>query len=153
MEIVVQRHVAASPQRVRDIVTAIEASPGVISAVEGVERLDQGAGFDVGMRWRETRTMFGRQATEEMAVTAVDAPRSYTTTSVNGATTCTSTISVQPGGRDGCVLRMSFAGRSSGVVNRLLAATVGRLFAGATRRALRQDLDDIADHAEADRTA
>jgi len=92
--------------------------------------------------------MFGRQATEEMEVTAVDAPRSYTVVAMNGSTTYTSTVSVEPVGAERCLLRMSFAGSSSGLIGRLLAATVGRLFAGATRRALEQDLVDLAAEAE-----
>lgn len=78
--------------------------------------------------------MFGRQATEEMEVTATDRPRSYTVVAANGSTAYTSTVTVEPLGSERCVLRMSFAGTSSSVAGRVLAATVGRLFAGATRR-------------------
>jgi len=148
MEIKASREVATSAERVWEVVTDIEGSPSVLSAVETVERLDDRDGFGVGTRWRETRTMFGRQATEEMEVTAVDAPRSYTVVAVNGSTTYTSTVSVEPVGAERCLLRMSFAGSSSGLIGRLLAATVGRLFAGATRRALEQDLVDLAAEAE-----
>lgn len=148
MEIRVSREVAASAQQVWDVVTDVEGSPAVLTAVEHVERLDDRAGFGVGTRWRETRTMFGKQATEEMEVTSVEAPYAYTVVAVNGATTYTSTITVAPLGTDRCELTMSFAGSSSGLVSRVLAATVGRLFAGATRRSLRQDLDDIAAHVE-----
>lgn len=147
MEIVVSREVAASPAQVWEIVTDLDGSPAVLSAVERVERLDDQPGFAVGTRWRETRTMFGRQATEEMEVTEVDAPRRYTVVAANGSTTYTSRITVEPLGSDRCQLSMTFAGRSSGLAGRLLAATLGRLFAGATRRALRRDLDDIAAHA------
>ena len=36
-----------------------------VEAIEAVERLDSGDAFGPGTSWRETRTMFGRQATEE----------------------------------------------------------------------------------------
>jgi uncharacterized membrane protein len=148
METRVSREVAASAQQVWDVVTDLEGSPAVLTAIEHVERLDDRPGFGVGTRWRETRTMFGKQATEEMEVTDVDPPHRYTVVAVNGSTTYTSTVTVTPLGAQRCELTMSFAGRSSGVVARLLAATVGRLFAGATRRSLQQDLDDIAAHVE-----
>lgn len=148
MEILASREVAAPVTRVWDVVTDLERSPQVLTAVEAVELLDESAEFGVGTRWRETRTMFGRQATEEMEVTAVDAPRSYTVVAANGSTTYTSRITVEPLGEERCVLAMSFAGESSGIVGRLLGATMGRLFTGATRRALQQDLDDLAAHAE-----
>jgi len=148
METRVTREVAASAQQVWDVVTEIEASPGVMTAIEHVERLDDRPGFGVGTRWRETRTMFGKQATEEMEVTEVDPPHRYTVVAVNGSTTYTSTITVTPLDTQRCEVTMTFAGQTSGVIGRLLAATVGRLFAGATRRALQQDLDDIATHVD-----
>lgn len=150
VQIVASREVDAPVARVWDVVTDLERSPEVIAAVEQVERLDDHEEFGVGTRWRETRTMFGRQATEEMQVTAVEAPRSYTVVAVSGSTTYTSTITLQPLGPQRCALAMSFAGQSAGVVGRLLAATVGRLFAGATRRALQRDLHDLARAAESD---
>jgi uncharacterized membrane protein len=151
METEVSRVVAASAREVWGVVTDIEGSPAVLTAVERVERLDDHPGFGVGTRWQETRTMYGRQATEEMEVTAVEAPSTYTVVAVNGATTYTSTIAVRSLATDRCELRMTFSGRSTGLVGRLLAATVGRLFAGATRRSLQRDLDDIAGHVEGDR--
>jgi carbon monoxide dehydrogenase subunit G len=150
MEIMVSREVAASQGRIWEIVTDLDGSSAVLSAVERVERLDDRPGFAVGTRWRETRTMFGKQATEEMEVTEVDAPHRYTVIAASGSTTYTSTITVESLDSDRCQLSMTFAGRSNGVVGRLLAATLGRLFAGATRRALRRDLDDIAAHAASD---
>ncbi|MFP4148951.1 MAG: SRPBCC family protein [Nitriliruptoraceae bacterium] len=143
------REVAAPAERVWEVVTDIEGSVTVLSAVDAIERLDDGQGFTVGTRWRETRTMLGRQATEEMEVTAVDAPRTYTVVASDATTTYTSTITLEPRGAQRCLLSMTFAGSSSGLVARVLAATVGRVFAGATRRALEQDLDDIAARAEA----
>lgn len=148
MEIVASREVAASAERVWEVVTDIERSPEVLTAVEQVERLDDLPGFGVGTRWRETRTMFGRQATEEMQVTAAEPPRAYTVVAASGSTTYTSTVTVEALGPERCVLRMSFTGTSGSVVGRVLTATVGRFFAGATRRGLEQDLDDIASHAE-----
>ena len=147
MEIVASREVEASAGRVWEIVTDLEGFSDVLTAVQRVERVDEGVGFGLGTRWRETRTMFGRQATEEMEVTVVDPPRSYTVVAVNGSTTYTSTITVEPVGSERCALRMSFAGTSRGLAARVLGATVGRLFAGATRRALQQDVEDIASHA------
>ena len=46
-------------------------------AIERVEVLTPGP-MGVGTRFRETRRMMGREATEEMTVTAFDPPRGYT---------------------------------------------------------------------------
>lgn len=43
---------------------------------------------------------------------------------------------------------MTFGAQPQGIVAKVMSATIGRLFMGATRKALRKDLDDIAAAAE-----
>ena len=149
MQLRVTREIDAPAQRVWELITDIEHAPETLSGVEQVERLDDGGGFGVGTRWRETRTMFGRQATEEMEVTAVEPERSYTTVAQHGTTRYVSALQVEPLGEERCQLAMTFEGTSSSALGRILAATVGRLFSGSTRKMVQQDLDDIAAAAEA----
>jgi carbon monoxide dehydrogenase subunit G len=149
VDLLVTREIAAPQTQVWAIVTDLEATPTTLSGVDRVERLDDSDGFGVGTRWRETRTMFGKQATEEMAVTAIEPPRTYTVVAEHGTTTYTSVISVEAVSDARSSLTMRFHASTSSVVGRLLAATVGRAFAGATRKALQRDLDDIALRAEA----
>lgn len=144
MELHVAREIAAPIRLVWDTVTDLSGAPQTLSRVERIERLDDGDRFDVGTRWRETRTMFGRETTEEMVVTEIDPPLRYTVVTVNGTTTYTSTVAIEPLDDGRCRLEMSFDATASGLVGRGLAATIGRLFARPTRNALRQDLDDIA---------
>jgi uncharacterized protein YndB with AHSA1/START domain len=148
MEIRVSREVAAPCARVWAIVTDHDATPAVLSSLEELERLDGGEGFGVGTRWRETRTMFGKRATEEMEVTAIEPLDHYTVVAHHGSTTYTSSISVAPLGDDRCRVGMTFHAATSGVLGRVLGATLGRLFVGAARKGLQRDLDDVAAHAE-----
>jgi carbon monoxide dehydrogenase subunit G len=150
MEMHVDREIAASPARVWAIITDLDRYPTILSGVERVERLDERAGFEVGTRWRETRVMFGREATEEMEVAAIDAGRSYTVTADGGGTNYRSVLRVEPMGERHCRLSMSFAAAPSGTAGRLAAATIGRLFQRATRKMLQRDLDDIAAYADAE---
>lgn len=148
MELLVDREIAASRQRTWGVITDLEKFAEVLSGVEHVERLDGGVGFGAGTRWSETRTVFGKEATEEMEVTSVEPGHGYTTVSENGGTTYTSTMRIEPLADDRCRLSMSFSATSAGPVGRLLAATIGRAFLGATRRMLQRDLEDIAAEAE-----
>lgn len=152
MQLHVTRDIDAPAQRVWELITDIEHAPETLSGVEQVERLDDGGGFGVGTRWRETRTMFGKQATEEMEVTTVEPERAYTTVAQHGNTRYVSSLRVEPLGEGRCQLSMTFEGTSSSTVGRLLTATVGRLFAGSTRKMVEQDLHDIAVAAEASTT-
>ena len=149
MDMTVTHSTPAQPEDVWAVMTDIENSPRFLSCVKQVERLDDGDGFGEGLRWRETRVMMGREATEEMQVTAVDLEtRSYVVEATSGSTHYRSTLSVTPADA-GSVITMTFGAESDSAGQKLLAATLGRLFAGATRKALQQDLVDIAAAAEA----
>jgi carbon monoxide dehydrogenase subunit G len=149
MELQVSRDIEASATTVWAVITDLDRSPEVLSSVERVERLDGGRRFGIGTRWRETRTMFGRQATEEMEVTDVDDGVSYTVVADSGKTRYTSVLSLEPITAGRARLSMTFGAETRGVVATVLGATIGRLFQGASRKALEQDLDDIARAAEA----
>lgn len=139
---------SAGCDQVWAVMTDLERSPEVISAIDAVQRLDPGTQFGVGTRWRETRNMFGRSATEEMAVTALTPGRSYTVEATSGGVHYVSELSVTPTD-DGSRLRMTFSAAPTTTTARILSGTVGRLFRSATRTALGKDLADIAAAAEA----
>lgn len=141
-----EREIAAAPETVWALITDIDRSAEVISAITAVERLDAGEGFGVGTRWKETRRLFGREASEEMRVTAVDEGRSYTVEADGNGVHYVSVMTVTP--RDGgSRLAMSLEGEPTSFVARI-GAIFGKLFEGQTRKMLAADLDDIARAAE-----
>lgn len=75
-KITVERTIAAPPARVFASATDIHRWAEIVPAIERVEVLTPGP-MGVGTRFRETRKMMGREATEEMTVTGFDPPRSY----------------------------------------------------------------------------
>lgn len=143
VDMALHRDVDAPIEVVWAIITDIERSPEVIDGIDAVERLDAGDRFGVGTRWEETRTMFGRQTTEEMEITALEPGTSYTVEADGRGAHYVSTMSLEPLG-DRTRLSMSFAAEPDGLVGTILANTLGRLMMGSTRKALLQDLDDIA---------
>lgn len=145
----VEQHVNAAPATVWAVVTDLPRFAQVADIVS-LERLDDGEDFTVGTRWRETRTMFGREATEEMWVTSVTPGRSYVTEAESHGTHYRSTLTITPAESGGATLTMDFVGTGTSLVTKVLGATVGRLFEGATRKALQSDLAAIAAAAEAD---
>ena len=147
-ELTVATDVAAPADRVWQVITDLEGSPEVISTIEEVEILAGGDGFGLGTKWRETRTLFGREATEVMEVTAIDPGRSYTVEADGRGAHYTTTVSVEPNDGSGSRLSYSFGGEPKGTVGKLLAATIGRLFMGATRKALEKDLAELKAAAE-----
>jgi carbon monoxide dehydrogenase subunit G len=152
MDLSVSQHVAAPAEALWGIVTNIANSPNTVSGIESVEIL-AGAEFGVGTRWRETRIMFGRAATEEMTVTEVDPGRSYTTVAGNSMARYVSVLTVEPEGPTRCLLTMTFRAEPTTLPGRVMSATLGRMMVGATRKALEADLADLATAAESAATS
>ena len=146
-DVEVRRHVAAPVQRVWDVATDLAGSPRVVRAIDAVEVLTPGP-FGVGTRWRETRTMMGRSATEEMTVTAVEQQRSYRVEAAGRGAQYVSTFAFAASADGGTDLTTTFGGRPTSAVARVLGAVTAPLMRRAVVRALEQDLDDIAAAAE-----
>lgn len=138
----VERTTAIPASRIWEAITDLERWADRISGITEVTRLDGGTGFGVGTRWRETRTMFGKAATEEMEVTAIDEGRSYTVKAGGRGADYTSVWAVEPDGNQS-TLTMTFSAETTGLVARAMALTLGKLFEGATRKAMEKDFDDI----------
>jgi uncharacterized protein YndB with AHSA1/START domain len=146
-DVEISRHVAAPVQRVWDVATDLAASPEVVRAIDAVEVLTPGP-FGVGTRWRETRTMMGRSATEEMTVTAVEPQRSYRVEAASRGAHYVSTFAFTPSADGGTDVTTTFGGRPTSTVARVLGAVAAPLGRRAVTKALQQDLHDIAAAAE-----
>ncbi|MBT2438560.1 SRPBCC family protein [Streptomyces sp. ISL-36] len=142
--VVVERRIQASPGPVWETLTDLKDMERVLSGVSRVEVLTEGV-FGVGTRWRETRKMLGKEATEEMTVTESEPPDRYVTVADSHGMRYVSEIALRPDGAGATTVRMTFsaspsAGRSMGPLARLVSG----LGAKAVSRALARDLDDVA---------
>ena len=145
--VTVSRTVAAPVETVWAVATDLTAAPETLPGVTRVEVLE-GEIFGVGTRWRETRTMMGREATEEMVVTAATAPSSYTVEADNHGVHYVSTFAFAPVGADRTEVTMTFAGTPTAPQNPLVKL-MGRFGLRMVRKTLEQDLADLARAAEA----
>ncbi len=75
--VAIRRQVAAPREGVFATASDFANAARAVQAIEKTEILTGGP-VGVGTRFRETRRMFGRPATEEMTVAAFDPPRGYT---------------------------------------------------------------------------
>ena len=145
MKIEVATAIAAPPDTVFAVMTDIARWAEIMRGVEKVELLTEGP-MRAGTRCRETRTIFGRSATEEMTVAEIDPPRRLVFTAGNHGTRylATHTIEPTPGGSR---LILTFKGTPITLAARLFSL-IGMLFTGALRRQLESDLADIKAEAE-----
>ncbi|WP_328769047.1 SRPBCC family protein [Streptomyces sp. NBC_00286] len=145
--VVVERRIAAGQRRVWEALTDLQGMERVLSGVSKVEILTDGA-FDVGTRWRETRRMFGKDATEEMWVTASEPPERYVVEAQSRGTRYVSEWLLRADGPSATTVRMTFSAEAPGGVMGLLAKILGGVGARAVSRAIAKDLDDVASSVE-----
>lgn len=143
----IERRIAAPAERVWAVITDLEGSAERLSGVNEVEILERPE-FGLGTRWRETRTMFGKEATEEMEVTGVEPGRAYTAGAESHGSKYLTELRIGDAGDGVSILTMTFNAVPQSFAAKLMANTIGHLFRGATRKALAKDLDDIAAAAE-----
>jgi carbon monoxide dehydrogenase subunit G len=145
----VSRDVKAPASVVWEIIIDLEGSVDTISSIQKVEILSDSGEFGVGTTWRETRTMFGKKATEVMEVTEVTDGESYVVVARPDGANYRTVMAIMPTGETACVVSMEFGANPKGKMTRFMGATMGKMFEGATKKALQADLDDIAAAAEA----
>lgn len=132
--------IQAPPTAVMEAMTNLDAWPRWMPGLVRVEKLSEGP-FDLGSRWRDTRKVFGREASEVFNVTEFEPPGRLGLW-VNGAEGTTGNgeyrflYLLEPAGED--TTRLTLEGQASmpGLVARLL----GFLFRGMLRKGSERDL-------------
>ena len=122
--------------------TDIENAAETISGIESIEVLEKPANGLVGLKWRETRTLFGKPATAEKWITDAAENEFYKTRAESDGFVFLSTTSISEGS-DGITLTTSHDSQPQSIVARLMSIPMGLLFKGVAKKAILQDLNDI----------
>jgi len=144
--------IAAPPSTVWRVVADIEHAAATIPAIRSIEILD-GPRTGRGLRWRETRIMFGREATEVMEIAEWKPPLShasggmYVATAQSHGTAYRSEVRVEPSG-SGSRLAFTFEARGVTMFARLMSGILMPLMRGMVAKALTADLVAIKAHSE-----
>ncbi|MFE3328209.1 SRPBCC family protein [Streptomyces sp. NPDC059176] len=145
--VVVERRIAAPSARVWEALTDLRGTERVLSGVQKIEVLTEGA-FGVGTRWRETRRMFGKEATEELYVTACEPPERFVVEADGHGTHYVSQFALRADGPETTTVRMTFSAVPPGGMQGLLARVFGRLGKKVVVKAIERDLADVASAVE-----
>jgi len=142
------QHINAAPEKVWAVISDIPGSAATLSGVDAIQMLSEGT-YGEGTRWKETRTMMGRQETVEMWVSQADPPRSTTVKALQGGADYTTrfTLAGRDGGTD---LTLTFGAEviKPTLLSRITTALFGKIGMSMTRKALGKDLAEIAAKAE-----
>lgn len=143
--VTVRQRCSAPADLLWDMATDLEHASSVIPDITRTEVLTDQP-FGVGTRWRETRTMMGRAATEEMTITAVHPGRSYTAQAESSGMRYLTTWQIDPT-EDGSQITMTFSGEPVTTLARLAGPVLG-LMARSVESAMRKDMAALAQAAE-----
>lgn len=144
----VQRDILAEVVEVWAVLTDLDRTPKVLRSVERIERVS-GQGYDVGVTWIEDRRLFGKTETETLTITLADPPRRAVHEAESQGTRYRTEYSLHPSSL-GTRLRVEFSAETgaTSATRRMAWAVFGKLGAKATKQALVDDLEDIANAVE-----
>jgi len=120
----------------------IENASETISGIENIEVLEKPANGLVGLRWRETRMLFGKPATAEKWITDAAENEFYKTRAESDGFVFLSTMSISESS-GGSTLTSSHDSQPQSIVAKLMSLPMVFLFKGVAKKAILQDLNDI----------
>ncbi|MCP5006996.1 MAG: SRPBCC family protein [Planctomycetes bacterium] len=142
MIIKAQISINGSKEEVWEVITDIENSQSTITGIEKIEVLEKPTNGLVGLKWQETRTLFGKTATEIMWITDAKEKELYSTRAEShGAVYITNLVLSDQD--HGTRLTIEFKGIPQTFGAKLMSVIMGFFFKSATKKALMQDLVDI----------
>ncbi|HEU4884862.1 MAG TPA: SRPBCC family protein [Longimicrobium sp.] len=135
----------APPERAFEGLTNLENAEAWMPGLIRIERLDGGAA-GVGSRWRETRTMYGKEVSEEFEVTTFQPPSRFGLrvdgskgSSGNGVYTFDYRLSP-----DGAGTRVVMDASIGGISR--VREWITRLFSGMYKKMIAKDLHALAEY-------
>ncbi|MEQ8211106.1 MAG: SRPBCC family protein [Lacipirellulaceae bacterium] len=144
-KLTITKHIDATPDIVFRLATDFENTANHIQGIEKVELLTHGP-VQVGTRFRETRKMFGKEATEEMTVTEFVPPKRFTleTESCGCHYVCTHELIHDIAGTH---FKLDIETHAVSLMAKVMSP-LSKLMAGTMRKMIESDLEDLSKIAE-----
>ena len=147
MKLKVQIPIQGDKESIWNVITDIENCSTNIKGIEKVEILHKPDNDLVGLKWVETRTLFGKTATETMWITEAVKYKYYKTRAEShGAVYTTYVFISEESGTT--YLGMEFSSEAQSFGAKMMAVIFGFMFKNATKKLLIQDLNDIKEIVE-----
>lgn len=144
------KKVAAPVDRVFDVFTDVEHAAGRIGGIVKTEMLTPGP-IRVGTAFKETRMMFGKEATETMRFTAYEPGKMYTLEAVSCGAAFKSTFYFEPDG-DATLVRFDLETKALSFFAKLFSP-LAKLMMGTMKKCIEKDIDDMARFCESPHVA
>ncbi|NQU49100.1 MAG: SRPBCC family protein [Planctomycetes bacterium] len=142
MIVEVQVTVSSPKESIWKVVTDKENVSKVITGIEKVEILERPESGLVGLKWRETRKIFGKEATEDMWVTEVVENELLKFRAESHGSIFQSTIHIAEQ-NGACSLTMTHESEPQSLMAKLISIPMSLAFKGMMKKVMLKDLNDI----------
>ena len=146
----VTKRIEAPQQTVFEVASDLERGADHLTGIERIELLTPGP-VGKGTRWRETRIMFGKEATEELEMTDIDAPNFYTAGGESCGSAFSFTLHFHPDD-NATNVEANMQCRPITLFAKLMSP-LSIFMIGSMRKCIEQDLEDLKQVAESRATS
>ena len=147
MKVEVSINIASTPENVWSAITDIRHCTDMITTIIDLEVLHKPENGIVGLKWKEVRKIFGKEASETMWITESDEKSYYYTRAENHNMIYITKMLVEPL-ENGARLTMAFSGETSSFFTKILSAIMTPLMKKSMADMLLKDLEDIKAYVE-----
>ena len=128
-------------------ITDIENCSNMLSSIIDLEVLNQPTETIVGLKWKETRKMFGKEATETMWITDFVENEYYCTRAESHGSVYITKLSLTEAGEN-TMLSMSFTAEAQSTFVKIISAIMSLFIKNSMQKELFKDLLDIKNYVE-----
>ena len=139
-DLIIEKYIAAPVEIVFDLSSDVHGWADCIDGIERVEVLTDGP-VGVGTRFRETRVLFKKEATEELEITAFDRPHGYVVEAESCGSRYRTEMRFAPS-REGTGITMTFRSEPLSFLAKVLSFVM-RPFLKMIAKQIENDLDDL----------
>jgi len=147
MKVLVDIEIDKPKDVVWSAITDIENSPDMISGILALKILEQPKDGLVGLKWEQTRLMFGKEASEIMWITESVENEYYCTRAESHGSVYITKLSLSQNGKK-TLLTMTFSGEAQAIFIKIVSACLGIFMKKPMKKMLLKDLEDIKEYVE-----
>ena len=147
MNITVDIEIKAPKNKVWAAITDIDNCMDMISGIVDLKILHKPKEGLIGLKWTETRKMFGKESSETMWITDCITEEYYCTRAENCGAIYSTKMAVSEVGET-TVLTMAFSGTSDSILVKIMSSIMGIFIKKPMTKMLENDLSEIKEFVE-----
>ncbi len=142
MNLTISIEIKAPKEKVWEVITDIEHAANTISGIEKIEILEKPKNTLIGLKWKETRTIFGKSATETMWITEAQENDYYKTRAESNGAIYQTVLKLSEK-ENTTLLTMEFHTEAVTLKGKFMAFIFGSMLKKTMKKLIKKDLIDI----------